>query len=69
MHLANFEMQTGRYFNQQEINAAKRVCVLGATVVKNLFEESNPLGKTIKVDGKNFIVFGDNGTKGCFELV
>ena len=25
VHLANFEMQTGRYFNQQEINAAKTV--------------------------------------------
>ena len=36
--LANFEMQKGRYFNQQEINVAKRVCVLGATVVKYLFQ-------------------------------
>ena len=67
VHLANFEMQTGRYFNQQEINAAKRVCVLGATVVKNLFEESNPLGKTIKVDGKNFIVIGITEPKGALS--
>ena len=67
VHLANFEMQTGRYFNQQEINAAKRVCVLGATVVKNLFEESNPLGQTIKVDGKNFIVIGITEPKGALS--
>jgi len=67
VHLANFEMQKGRYFNQQEINAAKRVCVLGATVVKHLFEESNPLGQTIKVDGKNFIVIGITEPKGALS--
>jgi len=67
VHLANFEMQKGRYFNQQEINAAKRVCILGATVVKHLFEESNPLGQTIKVDGKNFIVIGMTEPKGALS--
>ena len=65
--LANFEMQKGRYFNQQEINVAKRVCILGATVVKNLFEEVNPLGKTIKVDGKNFMVIGMTEPKGALS--
>ena len=65
--LANFEMQKGRYFNQQEINVAKRVCILGATVVKNLFAETNPLGETIKVDGKNFIVIGMTEPKGALS--
>ena len=65
--LANFEMQKGRYFNQQEINVAKRVCVLGATVVKNLFAEADPLGETIKVDGKNFIVIGMTEPKGALS--
>ena len=65
--LANFEMQKGRNFNQQEINVAKRVCVLGATVVKNLFAETNPLGETIKVDGKNFMVIGMTEPKGALS--
>ena len=65
--LANFEIQKGRYFNQQEINVAKRVCVLGATVVKNLFAEANPLGETIKVDGKNFMVIGMTEPKGALS--
>jgi putative ABC transport system permease protein len=60
-------MQKGRYFNQQEINVAKRVCVLGATVVKNLFAEANPLGETIKVDGKNFMVIGMTEPKGALS--
>lgn len=65
--LANFKMKNGRYFNQPEINAAKRVCVLGATVVKNLFEEAEPLGQTIKVDGKNFMVIGTTEPKGALS--
>ena len=65
--IANFEMQKGRYFNQQEINVAKRVCILGATVVKNLFAEANPLGETIKVDGKNFMVIGITEPKGALS--
>jgi len=67
VRLANFEMKRGRYFNQQEIIASKRVCVLGATVVKNIFEEANPLGKTIKVDGKNFMVIGTTEPKGALS--
>ncbi len=66
-HLANFELEKGRYFNQQEINASKRVCVLGQTVVKNLFEEANPLGTNIKVDGKNFMVIGTMEPKGALS--
>lgn len=65
--LANFELEKGRYFNQQEINASKRVCVLGQTVVKNLFEEANPLGTNIKVDGKNFMVIGTMEPKGALS--
>ena len=65
--IANFKMQKGRYFNQQEINVAKRVCILGATVVKNLFAEANPLGETIKVDGKNFMVIGITEPKGALS--
>ena len=35
--LANFEIDRGRYFNKSEIRSAKRVCVVGSTVLKNLF--------------------------------
>jgi len=65
--LANFEMDRGRYFNKGEIRSAKRICVLGSTVLKNLFEGRNPLGKTIKVDGKNFLVIGTMISKGALS--
>jgi putative ABC transport system permease protein len=65
--LANFEMDRGSYFDQEEIRSAKRVCVVGSTVLKNLFEGQNPLGKTIKVDGKNFLVIGTTVPKGALS--
>lgn len=65
--LANFEMEHGRYFNKEEIQSAKRLCVVGSTVVKNLFEGASPLGKAIKVDGKNFLVIGSTLPKGALS--
>ncbi len=65
--IANFEMDQGRYFNQEEIKSAQRVCVVGSTVLKNLFEGINPLGKTVKVDGKNFLVIGTTVSKGALS--
>ena len=65
--LANFEMDRGRFYNDEEIKSARRVCVVGATVLKNLFDNINPLGKTIKVNGKNFLVIGTTIPKGALS--
>ena len=43
MKLANFTLDRGRYFNEEEIRSTRRVAVLGATVVKNLFGNINPI--------------------------
>ena len=67
VRLANFEMAQGRYFVDREIRGSKRVCVLGATVIKNLFEGEDPLGKEIKVDGNNYLVIGTTEPKGALS--
>jgi len=65
--LANFEIKQGRFFNKEETRGAKRICVLGATVVKNLFEKEDPIGQFIKVDGDNFLVIGTTEPKGALS--
>ena len=65
--LANYEMDKGRFFNQQEVNSSRRVVVLGATVVKNLFENTDPVGKTLKVGGDNYLVIGTTVSKGALS--
>ena len=67
--LANFTIDRGRYFNADEISTFRQVVVLGATVVKNLFPENDgpPVGKTIKVDGKNYLIIGIMEAKGALS--
>ena len=63
--IGNFQMDQGRFFTTEEVRAARKICVLGATVVKNLFENDNPVGKTLKVDGNNYTVIGTTVAKGA----
>ena len=65
--LANFAIDRGRYFNSDEVKTSRQVAVLGTTVVKNLFENVDPIGKTMKVDGKNYLVIGIMEEKGALS--
>ncbi len=67
--LANFTIDRGRYFNADEIRTSRQVAVLGATVLKNLFEGVNdhPIGETLKIDGKNYLIIGIMEAKGALS--
>ena len=65
--LSNFEIQKGRFFNKEEMKGSKRICVLGSTTTKNLFEKKDPIGQFIKVDGDNFLVIGVTEPKGALS--
>ncbi len=54
----------GRWFTQEEIQTREKVAIVGVTVVKELFGNSNPLGKTIKINRINFTVIGIAPAKG-----
>jgi len=41
-----------------------RVCVIGKTIVENLFPDGNPVGKTIRINKAPFKVVGVLGAKG-----
>jgi len=48
----------GRYFTQSETQRGKNVAVIGTNIAKNLFENDDPLGKTIKIKGQKYFVIG-----------
>ena len=48
----------GVYFNQEDIDKAENVCVLGKTVVRNLFGYRDPIGKTVRIGENSFRVIG-----------
>jgi len=49
---------SGRFFNEDEEKNMARVAVLGHNVKKELFEELDPLGQTIKIKKQQFKVIG-----------
>lgn len=48
------EAQAGRYFNKSEDDSRRAVCFIGADVAEKLFPTSEPLGQTIRVDGRSY---------------
>ncbi len=62
MHALEPEM--GRFFTLQENTERSLVAVIGATVLRELFQSSNPLGKMIKINKTPFQVIGILPSKG-----
>ncbi len=54
----------GNIFGDSDIRGATRVALLGKTVAKNLFDEENPIGKTIRIKQSPYIVAGVLEAKG-----
>jgi len=60
----NFPVRMGRFFTDTENKLSKRVVVLGEEVRKNLFDNRNPIGETIRIDKVPFEVIGVLTSKG-----
>lgn len=54
----------GRFFTPQEVMMREKVVLLGTTVVKELFGNESPIGKTVKINLINFRVIGILPMKG-----
>lgn len=54
----------GRYLTQTEVDTQAKVCLLGATVVKNLFVWEDPVGQIVRLDRLPFRVIGVLEEKG-----
>lgn len=52
------KIDKGRLFNESESNSGSPVIVIGSEVAKGLFENSDPLGKKVRLYGQRFTVIG-----------
>ena len=60
-----WNLESGRYFNEQEVRSQAKVCVIGKTIQDNLFPGGeDPLGQTIRVGKLPFEVIGILERKG-----
>jgi putative ABC transport system permease protein len=54
----------GRNFSEQDVRNATKVCLVGQTVVENLFPNEDPVGKIIRIKNVPFMVVGVLEEKG-----
>ena len=65
MEIRRYEMEDGEMFTDQDIQTAAKVCVVGKTVVDNLFPSGeNPVGKVIRFQKLPFRIVGVLKSKG-----
>ena len=64
LEVRDWPLSAGRNFYEQEIRSAAKVCLLGQTIVDNLFGNDDPLNKTVRIKKVPFVVVGILETKG-----
>lgn len=65
LEIRRYKVEDGDMFTEQDIQTAAKVCVVGKTVVGNLFPDgSNPVGKVIRFQKLPFRIVGVLESKG-----
>ncbi len=64
-YIKKLEVASGRIFTSQELKSAAKVCLVGQTVVENIFgDDIDPIGQTIRFEKIPFKVIGTLAEKG-----
>ncbi len=64
LDIREWPVVSGRPFTQQDVDGATKVCLLGKTVVDNLFGGIDPIGQIVRIKKVPFTVVGVLGSKG-----
>lgn len=64
LDIRNWTIASGRSFNNSEVRSAAKVCILGQTIVDNLFGTEDPIGQVVRVKKIPMVVVGVLGKKG-----
>jgi putative ABC transport system permease protein len=62
--VGNWKMESGTAFTESDLRSAARVVVLGSITAQNLFGDEDPVGKTIRITNRPFLVVGVLMAKG-----
>ncbi|RJQ14405.1 MAG: FtsX-like permease family protein [Nitrospiraceae bacterium] len=64
LNVRDWALSAGRPFTEQDVKSATKVCLLGQTVVDNLFGDTDPVGKIVRIKKIPFTVIGVLESKG-----
>ena len=62
--IANWKIQSGRFFDQADLIEGAPVCVIGETIRKELFGKEDAIGKKIRLRNTSVLVIGTTLSKG-----
>lgn len=57
-------MDEGESFTDQDVRNANKVCIVGKTIIKELFDDESPIGKTIRIQNVPLRIIGVLSRKG-----
>ncbi|RXJ57551.1 ABC transporter permease [Candidatus Marinarcus aquaticus] len=63
--IKDWGIQSGRVFEEAELSFGQTSCILGTTIVKQLFEDANPIGNKIRLNSFGCTVVGVLESKGA----
>jgi putative ABC transport system permease protein len=64
LDLMGGKLAAGRYFTQPEVEARRRVAIIGPTVAKEIFGTGSPLGERIRINGNQYLIIGVTEPRG-----
>ena len=64
LEIRRWPVTNGGVFSQREVDAAANVCLIGRTVVENLFGSEDPVNKVVRIQNIPFRVIGVLASKG-----
>lgn len=62
--MSEMKIQEGRFFTENEVITASSKIILGSRIAELLFPDENPIGKTVKLLNKKYVVIGVLEKKG-----
>lgn len=62
--IQSFRVESGRFINNRDVAAMRKVCVIGKTTAHTLFGDNTPLGQTVRIKGVPFKIVGIMALKG-----
>ncbi len=65
LKIRNWVIGEGRAFTQREVNNRARVCLVGSTIVRELFDGVSPIDNEIRIANTSFKIIGVLQTKGA----
>lgn len=66
LEIQGLDIERGRMFTESEQRSANKVVVIGQSVIENLFDGDDPLGKVVRIGGQKFTVIGILTKQGNF---